>query len=105
MPRKKPAVPVAVPTPLPPRGLRVAEAAQYAGTTLSFMRTLISTGEVPAIRLGKRDVILRDDLDAYLDSLRRRSPTLADSFRLNMTDNQQTLWLLSMRAHFLLWPR
>jgi excisionase family DNA binding protein len=73
MPRKKPAVPV-VTTPLLPRGLRVAEAAQFAGATVSFMRTLISTGEVPAIRLGKRDVILRDDLDSYLDSLRRRFP-------------------------------
>jgi excisionase family DNA binding protein len=74
MPRKKPAVPVAITPSLPPRGLRVAEAAQYAGATVSLMRTLISTGAVPAIRLGKRDVILRDDLDAYLDSLRRRFP-------------------------------
>jgi excisionase family DNA binding protein len=74
MPRKKPAVQVAVTPQLQPRGLRVAEAAQYAGATVSLMRTLISTGEVPAIRLGKRHVILRDDLDAYLDSLRRRVP-------------------------------
>lgn len=73
MPRKKPAVPI-VTTPLPPRGLRVAQAAEYAGTTLNLMRTVIATGEVPAIRLGKRDVILKDGLDAYLDSLRRRFP-------------------------------
>lgn len=59
---------------LPPRGLRVAQAAEYAGITVNLMRTLICTGEVPAIRLGKRHVILRDDLDAYLDSLRRRVP-------------------------------
>jgi excisionase family DNA binding protein len=74
MPRKKPAVPVAVTIPLLPRGLRVAQAAEYCGATLSLMRTLISTGKVPAISLGKRDVILKDDLDAYLDSLRRRFP-------------------------------
>jgi len=73
-PRKKPAVTVAVTTPLPPRGLRVSRVAEYAGATLNFMRTLIGTGKVPAIRLGKRDVILKDDLDAYLDSLRRRFP-------------------------------
>jgi excisionase family DNA binding protein len=72
MPRKKSAVPIAVPTPLPPRGLRVAKAARYCGVTMNLMRTLIGTGKVPAIRLGKRDVILRDDLDAFLDSQRRR---------------------------------
>jgi excisionase family DNA binding protein len=71
MPRKKPAVPV-VTTRLPPRGLRVAQAAEYAGITVNLMRTLIGTGKISAIRLGKRDVILREDLDAYLDSLRRR---------------------------------
>jgi excisionase family DNA binding protein len=73
VPRKKPAVPV-VTTPLPPRGLRVEQAAEYAGITVSLMRTLIGAGKVPAIRLGTRDVILKDDLDAYLDSLRRRFP-------------------------------
>jgi hypothetical protein len=41
---------------------------------VSLMRTLIGAGKVPAIRLGTRDVILKDDLDAYLDSLRRRFP-------------------------------
>ena len=76
MPRKKPAPPIVpetlVPTtPLASRGLRIPEAAAYIGSTIWFVRELIWTRKVPAIRLGKRDVLLREDLDRYLDEQRR----------------------------------
>ena len=56
-----------------PRGLRVDEAACYLGSTVSFVRSLIRTREIPAIMLGKRYVLLKDDLDSYLDARRRRA--------------------------------
>lgn len=80
MPRKKPAVPIAIRAPLPPRGLRVAQAADYMGATIKLVRKLISTDAVPAVRLGKRDVILKDDLDAFLDSLPRGDSLDDDGF-------------------------
>lgn len=77
MPRKKTTAPVVespAPTTLPafsPRGLRVEQAAEYCGITLNLMRTLIGTGKVTAMLLGKRHIILRDDLDKYLDAQRK----------------------------------
>ena len=55
---------------LPPRGLRVAEAARYTGFTVWFIRTKIREGTLPSIRAGKRDLVLRDDCDRLLESLR-----------------------------------
>ena len=56
-----------------PRGLRVSEAAVYIGATINFVRTLIANREIPAIKLGKRFVLLREDLDEFLDAQRRRA--------------------------------
>jgi excisionase family DNA binding protein len=55
------------------RGLRVSEAAGYIGATVCFVRSLIAEREIPALMLGKRWVLLRDDLDEYLDAQRRRA--------------------------------
>ena len=56
--------------PLPePRLLRVAEAAQYLGTTIWQMRTLAATGKVPVKRLGQRMLFDRRDLDRFVDGL------------------------------------
>jgi excisionase family DNA binding protein len=57
----------------PARGLRVSEAASYLGATVCFVRTLINNQEIPALLLGKRHVLLREDLDEYLDTQRRRA--------------------------------
>jgi excisionase family DNA binding protein len=75
MPRKK-SVPPVVESPAPttaftPRGLRVEQAAEYCGITVSLLRTLIGTGKITALKLGKRHVILKDDLDAFLDAQKR----------------------------------
>jgi excisionase family DNA binding protein len=76
--RKKKQPTVAVPVVSPSqnaqaRGLRVSEAAQYIGATVCFVRALIADREIPALMLGKRWVLLREDLDQYLDAQRRRA--------------------------------
>ena len=71
---KPPAVlPEAIPQSSAARGLRVQEAARYLGATVSFVRSLIAEREVPALLLGKRHVVLREDLDQFLDAQRRRA--------------------------------
>jgi excisionase family DNA binding protein len=56
---------------LPPRGFRVKEAAAYLGTTVSFVRHAIWDRELPAMKLGKRLIIAREDLDRFLDRLKK----------------------------------
>jgi len=63
---------------LPPRGLRVADAAVYAGVTHWHIRTAVWTGRLKACRAGKVIVILRDDLDRYLNSLPEIQPLKSD---------------------------
>ncbi len=53
-----------------PRGMRVAEVAAYTSATVCMVRAAIKSGELPALLLGKRHVILREDADAWLNSLR-----------------------------------
>jgi excisionase family DNA binding protein len=55
------------------RGLRVPEAAAYIGGTICFVRSLIKDREIPALLLGKRHVLLKEDLDNFLDAQRRRA--------------------------------
>jgi excisionase family DNA binding protein len=55
---------------LAPRGLSVLEASKYAGATIWFIRSAIWDKRLPALRLGKKNVILRDDLDRFLDAER-----------------------------------
>jgi len=81
--------------PTEPRGLRTHEAAKYAGVSHWFIRNAIWTGKLRARRAGKVIIILREDLDLFLDSLpmvtpstagwvsareRKRSPLEADAF-------------------------
>lgn len=49
------------------------EAAAYIGGTVCLIRSLIKDREIPALLLGKRFVLLREDLDEYLDAQRRRA--------------------------------
>jgi len=61
-----------------PRGLRVGDAARYAGTTHWHIRTAIWTGRLKAYRAGKVIIILRDDLDRYLNALPQIQPSHAE---------------------------
>lgn len=54
-----------------PRGLRVAEVAAYTSATVCMVRAAIKSGELPALLLGKRHVILREDVDAWLNSFKK----------------------------------
>jgi excisionase family DNA binding protein len=55
---------------LTPRGLSVLEASKYAGATVWFIPSAIWDKRLPALRLGRKNVILRDDLDRFLDAER-----------------------------------
>jgi excisionase family DNA binding protein len=55
-------------SPLPPRGLRIVQAARYAGVTTWFIREAIWEGRLKARRFGKFLIILRDDLDRFLEN-------------------------------------
>ena len=50
-----------------PRGLSIADAARYLGTTSSFIRSQIKEGNLPAVMLGKRYIVDRLDLDHFLE--------------------------------------
>jgi excisionase family DNA binding protein len=68
-----------------PRGLRVADAAAYAGVTLWHIRTAVWSGRLRARRAGKVIIILRDDLDRYLNSLPETEPLNSDWLRARQT--------------------
>lgn len=74
--KKKPVtfvvIPVTQASPIQPRTLRVAEVAVYLGVTVSLVRSLIKSNALPAIRLGKRDLLLREDCDEFLNRQRER---------------------------------
>lgn len=59
---------------VPVRGLRVPDAAAYAGVTHWYIRTAVWTGRLKAHRAGKVIIILREDLDRYLSSLPEVQP-------------------------------
>jgi len=52
---------------LEPRLLRISEAAVYLGSTCWFIRSKLWAGEIPFLRLGKRFLIDRSDLDLFID--------------------------------------
>src|SRR6266849_6965923 len=58
------------PPVLPPRGLRIMDAARYAGLSPFYVETLVRSGELPALKLCQHYTILREDLDAFLDRKR-----------------------------------
>jgi excisionase family DNA binding protein len=57
---------------LPPRALRISEAAKYLSVSPWFIEVEIRAGRLPAVRLGRRYVIAREDLDEFLDGARLR---------------------------------
>ena len=67
MPSKKiPAVQQPKTESVSPRGLRVADAAAYLGVTVFFIRDAVWKNQLPAMKLGRRLVIAREDLDRFL---------------------------------------
>jgi hypothetical protein len=63
---------------LSPRGLRVPDAAAYAGVTHWHIRTAIWAGKLKAYHAGKVIIVLRDDLDDYLNCLPQVQPSHAE---------------------------
>ena len=57
---------------LPPRGLGITAAARYAGVTVNFIREHIWSGELHALMLGKRHIVLREELDRFLSAEAQR---------------------------------
>lgn len=54
----------------PTIALRVKDAAEAAGLSRSSIYELISSGVLPSIKACGRRLILREDLEAYLRSMR-----------------------------------
>ena len=61
---KAPSVPVSV----EPRLLGVKAAASYMSVTVWFVRSLYWSRAVPALKLGKRILFDKSDLDQYIES-------------------------------------
>ena len=53
-----------------PRGLTIQQAAKYSGLKIWNIRTLIWERRIPYLQTGKHYIVLRDDLDRYLESQR-----------------------------------
>jgi len=50
-----------------PRLLRISDAAKYMGCSVWFVRTLIWSRQVPHLKLGRRYLFDRSDLDRFID--------------------------------------
>jgi len=72
-------------SPLTPRGLRIVQAAQYAGVTTWFIRQAIWEGRLKARRCGKFVIILRDELDRFLENQPPLEPSSAAWLRHRRT--------------------
>lgn len=53
--------------PLEPRLLSLKDAAKYLGCSFHFVRSKVWAKELAVIRLGKKFVIEKTDLDAWVD--------------------------------------
>jgi excisionase family DNA binding protein len=63
-------VPSSSTPPVEPRLLRISHAASYIGATPWFIRSLIWGNRIPYVTLGKRHLIDRKDLDAYVERVK-----------------------------------
>ena len=56
-----------------PKALSIADSARYIGVGPSFLKRLIKTGKIPAVRLGPRAIrCLTSDLDFLLTEHKRQ---------------------------------
>jgi excisionase family DNA binding protein len=51
------------------RWMRIEEAAEYLGVTLTAMKAAVRNGEIPHVLFGRRYIIDRRAIDAYLEGL------------------------------------
>lgn len=52
-----------------PRVMSILDAAAYLGICRGGIYKLAASGQLPLRKIGNRSIILREDLDAYLDGL------------------------------------
>ncbi|MBK9949650.1 MAG: helix-turn-helix domain-containing protein [Nitrospira sp.] len=69
----KPRLPKA--SPIAPRLLSQRESAMYLGISYWTLRDLTFRGEIPHVKIRRRILVDRLDLDAYLDGMKVRSGT------------------------------
>jgi excisionase family DNA binding protein len=69
--------PTAAESSLSPRGLRIVQAARYAGVSSWFIRQAVWEGRLKARRCGRFVIILRDDLDQFQETLPPIQPSSA----------------------------
>jgi excisionase family DNA binding protein len=55
---------------VPARLMPIKPAAAYLGTTVWQMRTLVWEKKLPHLRIGKRILFDKADLDSYVDSVK-----------------------------------
>ncbi len=53
-----------------PRGFRIREAAVYMGVSPWAVEVLIRSKKLPALKLCRHYTVLKEDMDAFLDSER-----------------------------------
>ena len=58
---------------------RVPDVARVLGTTEAAVRRMIQTGAIPSRRLGRRVVVMPEELEAHLRSLHRATEKPKDS--------------------------
>lgn len=56
--------------PIVPTAFTIPQASHYSGLSRSFIYVLFQQNQLPRLKAGKRVLILRADLDAYLYSIR-----------------------------------
>ena len=57
---------------VPPRGMKIKQAAEYAALSPWHVELIVRSGELPALKLSRHYTILKEDLDAYLDRHRAK---------------------------------
>jgi excisionase family DNA binding protein len=53
------------------RWLRIEQAADYVSVTLTAMKKLVREGDIPHVKAGRRYLIDRRAIDAYLEGLQK----------------------------------
>jgi hypothetical protein len=59
---------------LQPRGLRIPQAAAYAGLAPWRVEVLVRSGQLPAIKPSRYYIILKEELDTFLDQQKAVRP-------------------------------
>ena len=60
-------------TSINPRLISVAEAAVYFSVSHWTIRDLIASGELPAVRIGRRLLLKKEDVDQFIEARTERA--------------------------------